>query len=198
MSSSPPPSEHLLIHQAQSGDASAFRRLADHHNGSLFRCALTLTRDRQLAEDVAQETLIEAWRSLERFDGRCQFSTWLYGILRHRFLKALRRSPQPGINIPLDDVSTLTHPSSDPTRDIQHADDAVLIRKAVTTLPAEHRDVIEMRFFAEASLEDIAAALDIPLGTVKSRLHNALEKLRQQKLSLNFFAGHGKSPARQP
>ena len=83
--------ENDLIRRAQSGDAAAFQRLAEQQADRLFRCALALCRDRHWAEDLAQETLVEAWRSLSRFDGRCRLSTWLYGILRHRFLKGCRR-----------------------------------------------------------------------------------------------------------
>jgi RNA polymerase sigma-70 factor (ECF subfamily) len=198
MTSYDPLPESELIHRAQAGDGSAFQTLADLHDEPLFRCALTLARDRQLAEDVAQETLLEAWRSLGRFDGRCRFSTWLYGILRHRFLKAIRRASLPCVELPSDDGSSLPHSLSDPSGELQRADDAARVRQAVAALPAEHRDVIELRFFADASLDDIAAALDIPLGTVKSRLHNGLEKLRQQKLSVNLFATHGESRTRQP
>jgi RNA polymerase sigma-70 factor (ECF subfamily) len=198
MTSSDPLPESELIHRAQAGDGSAFQTLADRHAEPLFRCALTLARDRQLAEDVAQETLFEAWRSLSRFDGRCRFSTWLYGILRHRFLKAIRRTSLPCVELPSDDGISLLHSMSDPSAELQRADDADRVRQAVAALLAEHRDVIELRFFADASLDDISAALDIPLGTVKSRLHNALEKLRQQKLSVNLFATHRESPTRRP
>ncbi len=82
--------ERELIDRAQAGEAIAFEQLAEQHAARLWRCALALGKDGHWAEDLAQETLVEAWRSLARFDGRCQFSTWLYGILRHRFLKGRR------------------------------------------------------------------------------------------------------------
>lgn len=198
MTSSDPFSDSELICLVQAGDVAAFQTLAARHCEPLSRCALTLCRDRQLAEDIAQEALLEAWRSLNRFDGRCRFSTWLYGILRHRFLKALRRHPPPLEELPSRDVPSLPCSPSDPIRELQRADDAARVRQAVAALASEHRDVIELRFFAEASLDDIAAVLDIPLGTVKSRLHNGLEKLRQQKLAVNFFATPEESPVRQP
>ena len=81
--------EHELIDRAKAGEAIAFERLARQHAAPLWRCALALGKDSHWAEDLAQETLVEAWRSLARFDGRCRFSTWLYGILRHRFLKGV-------------------------------------------------------------------------------------------------------------
>lgn len=185
------------IRRAQAGDQAAFRRLAESHAEPLCRSALALCRDRQTAEDIAQETLFEAWRSLAKFDGRCQLSTWLYGILRHRFLKHVRRANRHDtLPLPADSEHTSPPRQPEPESHSQRAEDAVRVRQAVDQLPDEHRLVIELRFFAEARLEEIAAALNVPLGTVKSRLHNGLEKLRQQNLSVNLFPATGESSAR--
>ncbi len=182
-------SESELIRRIQAGESGLFQELARRHSESLLRCAFTLCRDQQSSEDLAQETLLEGWRFIGRFDGRCQFSTWLYGILRHRFLKSLRRkSLQEPHSWLLDAAPLMTAETIDPVHQLQLNEDASQLRQAVALLPDEHRQVIELRFFAEASLEDIAAALDIPLGTVKSRLHNGLEKLRQQKITVNLFS----------
>lgn len=186
-----------LIRRAQDGDQGAFETIARKHSEPLFRCALTLCRDRQMAEDVSQETLVEAWRSIGRFDGRCRFSTWLYGILRHRFLKAIRRVGQRAEELPPADAGSFLTTKADPSLLAQRAEAANRIRQAVADLPEEHRQVIELRFFADATLDDISVALDVPLGTVKSRLHNGLEKLRQQKFFVNLLTSSGELQARQ-
>ena len=99
--------------------------------------------------------------------------------------------------LPSDDTRysspTNSQPAADPSRDSERAEDAERVRNAVSALPDEHRQVIELRFFADAKLDDIAAVLDIPLGTVKSRLHNGLEKLRQLNLAVNLFSATGES-----
>jgi RNA polymerase sigma-70 factor, ECF subfamily len=180
-----------LIGRAQAGDAAAFEQLAQRHAAPLWRCALALGRDGHWAEDLAQETLVEAWRSLSRFDGRCRFSTWLYGILRHRFLKGRRRRAVQLVSS--DALGQEACMACSPERSAETSEDARRVRQAVADLPEEHRLVVELRFFADATLDEIAAALDCPLGTVKSRLHYGLEKLRRVDLPVNFAPPRGES-----
>jgi RNA polymerase sigma-70 factor (ECF subfamily) len=178
--------ERELIGRAQAGEVIAFQRLAGQHAAPLWRCALALGKDSHWAEDLVQETLVEAWRSLSRFDGRCRFSTWLYGILRHRFLKGRRH--QNAVRLSASDaLGQEQRTGCSPDHSAEVSEDAQRVRRAVSNLPEEHRLVVELRFFAGATLDEIAAALGCPLGTVKSRLHHALEKLRQMNLAVNLF-----------
>ncbi len=178
--------ERELIGRAQAGEAIAFERLAKQHVAPLWRCAMALGKDSHRAEDLVQETLLEAWRSLARFDGRCQFSTWLYGILRHRFLKGRRTRNPVGLSAS-DVLGQVQCTACSPDRSAEASEDAQRVRRAVTSLPEEHRLVVELRFFAGATLDEIAAALGCPIGTVKSRLHYALERLRLMNLAVNLF-----------
>ena len=175
-----------LLARAQAGETLAFQRLAEQQAARLWRCAWVLSKDAHWAEDLAQETLVEAWRCLPRFDGRCQFSTWLCGILRHRYLKGRPASNAPRFSAPeaLGEVPCAADP---PDRSAEASEDAQQVRQAVADLPEEHRLVVELRFFAGATLAEIAATLGCPVGTVKSRLHHALEKLRRMHLAVNLF-----------
>jgi RNA polymerase sigma-70 factor, ECF subfamily len=179
--------EHELIDRTKAGEMIAFEQLAGRHAACLWRCAMTLGKDSHWAEDLVQETLVEAWRSLARFDGRCRFSTWLYGILRHRFLKGRQGRNAVGL-FASDALGQKQCTRRSPDQSAEASEDANRVRRAVKSLPEEHRLVVELRFFAGATLDEIAAALGCPLGTVKSRLHNALEKLRQMNLAVNLFA----------
>lgn len=177
-------SREELLRRAQAGDAQAFCRVVEAHLARLFRQALTLCRDCHLAEDLAQETLLEAWKNIATYNWRCRFSTWLYSILLHRYKKSARKSrliPIPASS--LTDGSEAKAPADDQEAEgafesAQRSEESALLHAAVEKLPEEMRDVIALRFFAHASLEDISEALGIPLGTVKSRLHYGLEKLR--------------------
>jgi RNA polymerase sigma-70 factor (ECF subfamily) len=156
--------------------------LAREHEKRLYRQALGLCRDRHLAEDLAQETLLEAWKSLSRYNSTCRFSTWLYAILMRRHQKSLRKKDR--------FLRILEHkaPIADPAEAASRTEEAERLRAAIEALPAAAREVIQLRFFADATLGEIAVALDIPLGTAKSRLHYALMRLRQSyDPELNHF-----------
>lgn len=189
--------ERELIGRAQAGEAIAFEQLALQHAARLSRCAMALCKDAHWAEDLSQETLVEAWRCLPRFDYRCQFSTWLYGILRHRFLKGRRQQSAARPTAP-ETLGQVTCNPDTPCRSAETSEDATRIRQAVASLPEVHRLVVELRFFAGATLDEIAAALGCPLGTVKSRLHHALEKLRLLNLEVNLFTSTGESRDSKP
>ena len=140
-----------------------------------------------LAEDLAQDTLVEAWKCLRRYNGRCQFFTWLCAILLNRHRNLLReKRPLPFSRLARHDqdefqknITNLADHDSLPDEAAQLHEQAVQVRDCVQALPAKHQQVIYLRFYADDSLEGIAAALGCSVGTVKSRLFHALDKLRK-------------------
>jgi RNA polymerase sigma-70 factor (ECF subfamily) len=170
--------------------------LAAEHESRLLGQARGLTRDLSAAEDLVAETLAEAWRSLARYNGACRFSTWLFAILLHRHQKALRRArsrPVPLATLPSREADqrqqaqdNLPAPGCSPVEEAIRREAADKLRQAVEALPQRHQRVVLLRFFEDASLSEIAALLDCSVGTVKSRLHYALEKLRQSQLGVNL------------
>ena len=187
----------VLLEQAGAGDGAAFCRLAAAHERRLYQQAVSLCGHLDTAEDLAAETLAEAWRSLSRYDGTCRFSTWLYAILLHRYQKLIRRArarPVPLSSLPQTEserreeiLSRLPDPGPDALAALERYERGSSLRAAVATLADGHRAVLWMRFFEGASLAEIAAALAIPAGTVKSRLHHALARLRERGDVVNLF-----------
>ena len=181
-----PPDTHSLLAQAQAGDAEAFGEVCRAYETRLLRQAMALCGNPDLAEDLAQDTLVEAWRCLRRYNGRCQFFTWLCAILLNRYRNTVRqRRPLPFSAFPQHDrdrledgFSQAADPECLPDQAAQHREQAALVQQCIQALPPKHQQVIHLRFYVDDSLEGIAAALGCSVGTVKSRLFHALDKLR--------------------
>ena len=180
------PDTRNLLDLAQAGDAEAFGAICRVYETRLLRQAMTLCGDAILAEDLAQDSLVEAWKSLRRYNGRCQFFTWLCAILLNRYRNVIRgnrfrpTSPPGGQDQEaLEPQTNLPDPAALPDQAIERREQALLVRQCVQSLPARHQQVIYLRFYVDDSLEGIAAALGCSVGTVKSRLFHALEKLRK-------------------
>ena len=180
------PDPRSLLDLARAGDAEAFGEICRAHESRLLRQAMILCGDATLAEDLAQETLVEAWRCLRRYNGRCQFFTWLCAILLNRHRNHLRKKrPLPFSSFSRqehdrvqENFANLAYQNSTPDENAQLQEQNSQLRACIHALPARHQQVVHLRFYADDSLEGIAAALGCSVGTVISRLFHALEKLR--------------------
>jgi RNA polymerase sigma-70 factor (ECF subfamily) len=174
-----------LLGRAQAGDGESFWLLCAPIQERLVRQALALCRNEAQAQDLAQETLVQAWKSIERFNRQCQFSTWLCSIMLHRHKSMLRSwNWRAWVNRLVGGeeqtaVANLRDQAPLPDRPADLSDRSHLILKSLDRLPAQQRAVVFLRFYADDSLEEIAAALDCSVGTVKSRLFHGLENLRR-------------------
>jgi RNA polymerase sigma-70 factor (ECF subfamily) len=185
--------------RARAGDAEAFCSLIEPLQTRLLRQATALSGDLSLAEDLISETLVEAWKSFARYNETCRLSTWLYAILLHRWQKSLRRARSRPVSfagfsgIDADALheqqENIPSPEASPAETAARKETFLQLRQCVERLPEKHRHVILLRFFEDASLPDIAVVLNCSVGTVKSRLHHALEKLREMKLNLPDLKG---------
>jgi RNA polymerase sigma-70 factor, ECF subfamily len=195
-----------LLAQAQAGDVEAFGELCRAHETRLLRQAMALCGNAALAEDLAQDTLVEAWKCLHRYNGRCQFFTWLCAILLNRYRNTVRQKrPLPfsafaahGKDKPADTLAQMAASESLPDETAQRQEEAALVQQCVAALPAKHQQVIHLRFYVDDSLEGIAAALGCSVGTVKSRLFHALDKLRAMNAlrEQRFFESGGRTSPR--
>jgi RNA polymerase sigma-70 factor (ECF subfamily) len=163
-----------LVEQAQRGDHDAFAALAGAAVARLDAAARLILRDRELARDAVQETLIGAWRNLPGLRSPDRFDAWLHRLLVRSCIDLLRRRRSRPIEVELD---PLTGPMShDFAADIA---DRELVDDALRRLDPTWRAVVVLHYFLGMPLPEAAAALGIPLGTAKSRLHRSLGVMRQ-------------------
>ena len=194
-----PPVASELLASARAGDTRCFCLLIEALQARLLRQAAALTGDLSSAEDIVSETLIEAWKSFPRYNGSCQLSTWLYAILLHRYQKSVRRARSRPIALALlslfeaqesrEKQENIAAPELSPAEVVAENETYAQLRQYIELLPQKHAQVVLLRFFEDASLLDMAAVLGCSVGTVKSRLHHALEKLRKMKMNLPNVKG---------
>ena len=147
---------------------AAFRR-------KVFGLAYSFLRDREEAEDLAQEVFVKVWKALHSFDGRATLSTWVYTITRNASLSVLRRRARsPAVDSEAD-VRSVEAISAD-TNDAD-AERALLLR-LLDSLPDRQRQVVTLFYMEERSHDEVSAMLAMPIGTVKTLLHRARERLR--------------------
>jgi RNA polymerase sigma-70 factor (ECF subfamily) len=162
--------EDGLIGRCLAGDKSAFEPLVERYHRPLYRVAARLLGDRDEARDVTQTAFLKAYQALATCDRQRRFFSWIYRIVINECLNTLRaRRPTQGLHDGMAAASEADPVAVGETRQ--------RVRKALLRLPAEQRDVIVLRHFAELRYEQIAAALGIPEKTVKSRLFSARQRL---------------------
>ena len=184
--------EQSLIQRAQKGDPEAFATLVDEHQRYVYNLALRVVRDENEALDLTQETFVRAWTALPNFRGQSQFRTWLYRIttnLCYNRLPGLRRSLNDLGDDVLPDVPESEDTASNPLRVLESNEIRIQLHQAIDQLDANYKILIVMRYHDELSYEEIASLLNLPLGTVKTGLFRAREKLR---LALQGFTSEEK------
>ncbi len=175
--------ESAWVAASQRGDTLAFNRLVLKWEQTIYNVALRMLQNRDEATEAAQEVFLLAYRNIRRFRQDARFSTWLYRIAINHCVSRARRRP-PGLHISLDSDDSATAPARQlQTADTQEADllraeDRLRVHTALAFLPPEQRAVIELKFFQELTFEDIAAVLQVPLSTIKSRLYAGMELLK--------------------
>ncbi len=170
-----------LVSLMQERNAHAFELFYGRHAAVVLGLAVRMVGDRGLAEDVTQEAFVSLWRGCDLYNPeRGSARTWVLGIARHRAIDALRRRSARVRLDRADEGVAERLPARESTEiEVERRDAACGARTAVETLPGDQRRVIELAYFAGLSQTEIAAAIDVPLGTVKGRMRLALEKLRR-------------------
>lgn len=175
--------EILLIERCQAGDRQAFEEIFYLYRDDVFRFSYLVVRDTSLAQDVVQEAFLKVFRSIEKFQFRSSFKSWLYRVAVNEAITILRRRKVKEDLEPMPDISN-DRAAANATRDWQpeeavlESEERQLLRWAIGQLDPVHRSVVVLKYFHEFSDTEIGAIIGCPPGTVKSRLHRARELLR--------------------
>ncbi|OLB03056.1 MAG: hypothetical protein AUH14_13950 [Candidatus Rokubacteria bacterium 13_2_20CM_69_15_1] len=168
-----------LEERLRRGDPRAFEDLVIAYQHRVFGVALRMLRNRSEAEEIAQEVFLRVHRAVEDFRGEAKLSTWLYAITSRLCLNRLasgeRRMAREG-----EESLERLRGDADPAAHVERVELEAALQRAITELPEERRIVVVLRDFEGLSYEEIAAALDLPLGTVRSRLHRARTDLKEK------------------
>jgi RNA polymerase sigma-70 factor, ECF subfamily len=170
-------SDDILIGRIAGGERLAMQVLFARHHVRVYRFVLRLVSDPTLAEDLISEVFLDVWRQANRFEGRAAVSTWLLAIARFKALSALRRRPDEELDE--DKAAAIEDQSDDPETAMEKKDKGEILRKCMTSLSREHREIIDLVYYHEKSIEEVAGILSIPENTVKTRMFYARKKLAE-------------------
>ncbi|MTV32367.1 sigma-70 family RNA polymerase sigma factor [Rhodoblastus acidophilus] len=166
-----------LLARIARGDRLAMQVLFARHRLRVFRFILRFLRDEGRAEDALAETFVDVWRQAGAFEGRSSVSTWILSIARFKALSIARMRK----DAPLDDdfAAGLADEADDPEVRMAKGDKAAVLRACIQKLSPEHREIVDLVYYQEQSVEEAAAIIGIPPATVKTRLFYARQKLSE-------------------
>ena len=169
-----------LVRKSQLGDKAAFEQLVIRHQDLVFSLAYKLTGNREMANDVAQEAFIRAWKAIEKFRGDSTFSTWIYRITVNTAW-TLRKKAKKHNTLNIDDTyePIVIDEKKDPELVAINSDLSSVLINALDKIPIEQRIIVELKNIEGRSHKEIADYLDISVTAAKVRLHRAHHKLRQ-------------------
>jgi len=170
-------SDKALIRAIADGDQYAMRLLYARHSGRIYRFALRFIADENLAEDLVNEVFLAVWQQAKGFEGRSQVSTWLLGITRRKALQAARRRSSDSSDGLLEAIEDA---SDNPEIVLQKKQNSSFLSKCLGNLSAAHREVINLVYYNEKSVDEVADIIQVSRNTVKTRMfyaRNHLSKL---------------------
>jgi RNA polymerase sigma-70 factor (ECF subfamily) len=166
----------------------AFETLVRSYRRRVFGVAYAIVGSRAAADDVAQEVFVKLWKSLDRYDGRAQLSTWIYAITRNAAISALRKQRPAGS---LSDEAVLAEAEAHSAVAAEARGDDAALWRAVATLPPAQRQAVILYYQDERPVEEVAAMLGTPVNTVKTHLHRARARLAAALGARAALAEHG-------
>jgi RNA polymerase sigma-70 factor (ECF subfamily) len=171
------PSDDMLVARIGEGDRLAMQTLFARHRTPVYRWLLRFVGNETLAEDLVSDVFLDVWRQASRFEGRASVSTWLLAIARFKAISARRRRT----DVELDESveSTVADTADDPAVVLEKKNRDEVLRAALTRLSAEHKEIIDLVYYHEKSVDECAQIIGVPSGTVKTRMFYARRKLAE-------------------
>ncbi len=170
-------SDEVLIARIAGGDRLAMQVLFARHHVRVYRFMLRMVRNEATAEDLISEVFLEVWRNAGKFEGRSAVSTWMLSIARFKALSALRRRSEEELDEEM--AEQIEDQADDPEVSLAKKDKGAVLRECLNALSAEHREVIDLVYYHEKSVEEVAGIVGIPEATVKTRMFYARKKLSE-------------------
>ncbi len=181
--------EILLISRARGGDRDAFGELVEQYRDNVYRLAYRMCGNAYDADEAAQEAFVAAWRALPNFRGDAKFSTWLYRLTTNAAIDVMRREKRHQ-TVGDGEMKEVADDADSPQETVERTEQQEAVQKALATLSEEYREVLLLRYMEELDYAEIAEVLQLPSGTVKSRINRAKAALKTALLkSGNIFGG---------
>jgi RNA polymerase sigma-70 factor (ECF subfamily) len=170
-------SDEALIAAIAQGDKRALQVLFGRHNVRVYRFVLRFLNDEAAAEDMVSEVFFDVWRQAERFERRSQVSTWLLGIARNKALSALRRRSTEQLDEEVAEF--IEDPSDNPEVTMQKRQQSSVLQGCLTQLSPAHREIVDLVYYHEKTVEEVAEIIGVPANTVKTRMFYARKRIAE-------------------
>lgn len=169
-------SDEALVSAIAAGDRRAMHVLYIRHRVRVYRFILRFTNDSSLAEDLVSEVFIDVWRRADGFKRKSQVSTWLLAIARYKALSALRTRSDEQLD---DEMATaIADPAEDAETTVEKRDRSTIVHRCLSQLSPLHREVIDLVYYHEKSVEEVAQIVGAPASTVKTRMFYARNRMQ--------------------
>ena len=170
-------SDEILIGRIAGGDRLAMQALYARHHVKVFRFVLRLVRNEASAQDLISEVFLDVWRQAARFEERSAVSTWILAIARFKALSSVRRRKEAQLDE--EEAERIEDEADTPEVALQKKDTGEVLRQCLAKLSPDHREIIDLVYYHEKSVEEVAEIVDIPENTVKTRMFYARKKLAE-------------------
>lgn len=167
----------MLVVRIAGGDRLAMQTLFARHRTAIYRWLLRFVGNETVAEDLLSDVFLDVWRQADRFQARSSVSTWLMSIARFKALSTRRRQTHAELDETIE--ATVADPTDNPEVMLEKKNRGELLREALSNLSPEHREIIDLVYYHEKSVDECANILGVPSGTVKTRMFYARKKLAE-------------------